>query len=460
MLSKVSVAVAALITTTVIYTALLYDADKTDRELVTKRIENAYFNGDLLMSLFPPSGGIWLRDNLSGIDQSVESFYALMFLYQDKEHPLMNALNPGLYQTVDEGFAFTEQAKLCADASPEGRNDPAVWTVAYKTRFWHGVKAVVLYAFRSLELSQIHWMIKISSFFAFALIALQVMYINRKVGLAYIPFTFSAFFCSSIMFFGGVAYSVPLVAIALWGAIWLAFRMLPWRRNRVAEIFILTVGGTIFSFFFQLGGCEIYAISLVIFVEIFLPAEDLSYKTLAKTAESVGYYLLGFFGSIILKHLCIVILSGSFDVFVEFFQKIALRTSNTNNFGTVIGFLDIVDSQFHWYGLVSYGVESLFQFVNASKYLAYILLAVVPVGLFILKRAGRKKAFEELAVSFCGFLLMLAVVVFRYMLLRNHSDIHVFFVDRYLFVFAGTVYFFFVWLLLLAPRMFLRRIGP
>jgi hypothetical protein len=42
--------------------------------------------------------------------------------------------------------------------------------------------------------------------------------------------------------------------------------------------------------------------------------------------------------------------------------------------------------------------------------------------------------------------LMLAVVVGRYMVLREHSDMHIFFVSRYLFVFAGTAYFYGVWL--------------
>ena len=39
------------------------------------------------------------------------------------------------------------------------------------------------------------------------------------------------------------------------------------------------------------------------------------------------------------------------------------------------------------------------------------------------------------------------------MLLRNHSDIHVFFVSRYLFVYAGTVYFFIFWLLFFGFRL-------
>jgi hypothetical protein len=203
MYTKIFAVCIALLATTVIYTSLLYETDKTDRKVVSERIKSAIGDGELLANLFPPSSAVWTRDNLSGIDQSVESFYALMVLYQDKDHPWMNALNPGYYQAVDSEIPQTEQAKLCAFASKKGLDDLAVWDVAYKPRFWHGVKAVLLSAFKYLELSQIHWMIKISTFFAFALIALQVMYIDRKVGLAYTAFTLSAFYCSSILFFGG-----------------------------------------------------------------------------------------------------------------------------------------------------------------------------------------------------------------------------------------------------------------
>jgi hypothetical protein len=457
MFNKILSACIALLVTTVIYTSLMYETDKVDRKVVREKIRSALGDGELLANLFPPSSAVWTRDNLSGIDQSVESFYALMVMYRDKEHPLMNALNPGYYQAVDDGIPQTEQAKLCALASKEGLDDSAVWDVAYKPRFWHGVKAVLLSAFQYLELSQIHWMIKISTFFAFALIALQVMFIDRWVGLAYTAFTLSAFYCSSILFFGGVAYSVPLLAIALWGVVWLGFRMLPWRYNRTIEIFIITLGGTVFSFFFQLGGCEIYAMSLVIFVEIFLPTEKEPRQSLKKVFESCAYYLVGFFGSIILKHILIVCLAGSFDVLVEFIDKIALRTSDTNNYGTKIGFFDIVNAQFYWYGVAAYGIDWIFKFVVASKFLSIVLIGITSCWLAILKFFKQKGAFEELSVAFCGFILMLGTVVFRYMLLRNHSDIHVFFVDRYLFVFAGTVYFFLVWLIISSRRLLPKR---
>jgi small basic protein len=44
------------------------------------------------------------------------------------------------------------------------------------------------------------WMIKITTFFAFVLLAVQVIFLGRRFGLAYIAFTLSAFYCSSIFF--------------------------------------------------------------------------------------------------------------------------------------------------------------------------------------------------------------------------------------------------------------------
>jgi hypothetical protein len=58
-----------------------------------------------------------------------------------------------------------------------------------------------------------------------------------------------------------------------------------------------------------------------------------------------------------------------------------------------------------------------------------------------------------------GFILILSTIVSRYMLLRNHFDIHVFFVERYLFVFAGTVYFFLLWLIISSRRFFSQTTG-
>jgi hypothetical protein len=377
---------------------------------------------------------------------------------KDTKNRWMNAVNPGYYQAVDDEIPQSEEAHLAATIGKAELDNRGIWYIEHKPRSWHGVKALLLVGLKDLHLSQIHWMIKITTFFAFALLAMQVMFLDRRVGLAYIAFTLSAFYCSAVLFFGGVAYSVPLMAIALWGAVWLGFRMLPWCLDRRLEIFLVTLGGTILSFFFQLGGCEIYALSLLIFIEIFLPSSvTRPRENLARALESCVYFLIGFFGSILLKHLLIVCLSGSFAVVIELFHKIIYRTGNTNDAGTVIGFLDIVRAQFYWYNTASYGIETIFKFVDFSKTLSFFLVPFVGCWLLALKFLVKEQAFEELAVAFSGFLLMLAMVVGRYMLLRNHSDIHVFFVDRYLFVYAGTVYFFLFWLIIMGWNSLPRR---
>ncbi len=341
--SKFLSASLALLISTVVYTLIMYKTDKIDREIIFEKINAALDDGVLLPNLYPPSTAVWTRDNLNGIDQSIESFYALMVMYKDSENRWMNAVNPGYYQAVDDEIPQSEEAHLAATVAKAELDNRALWYIEHKPRFWHGVKALLLAGLKDLHLSQIHWLIKITTFFAFALLAMQVMFLDRRVGLAYMAFTLSAFYCSSVLFFGGVAYSVPLMAIALWGAVWLGFRMLPWRLDRRLEIFLVTLGGTVLSFFFQLGGCEIYALSLVVFIEIFLPSSvTRPREKLIRAFESCVYFLVGFFGSILLKHLLIVCLSGSFAVVIELFDKIIYRTSNTNDAGTAIGFLDIV----------------------------------------------------------------------------------------------------------------------
>ena len=456
MRGKIFITCLVLVLSSALYTMLLYKSEKTADPLIVERIQAARLDGSLLASAFPPSSALWTRDNLSGLDQSIEAFYALMVLYKNMDNRfarIMNALNPGYYQAVDDGIPQMEEANLAAFATRDQLADRSTWKIAYKPRFWHGVKAVLLFWYRDYHLSQLYWMIQIGTFFAFALFAAQVMYLDRQVGLAYGAFAFSSFFCSSVLFFGGVAYSVPLLSTALWGCLWLLFRMSRWRQNRNAELALIVFGGTLLCFFFQLGGCEIFAMALVVFVEIFLPTQDDPRATLRRACESCLFFLAGFFGSILLKHLLIVCLSGSFDVVHELLAKIAQRTGDTNEAGTKIGFLGVFMAQFHWYEVAGYGIAGLTDFVTFSLPLSLALLASVPLWYGVLKRAGRVRESEDLLLGYAGYAMMLSCVAGRYMLLRNHSDIHVFFVSRYLFVYAGTVYFFIFWLLFFGFRL-------
>lgn len=175
-------------------------------------MRSAYTDGQLLATPIPIyTYGLGSRNNLSGLDQLGESFFALMFMYQGKEKPFLESLMSGYYQTVDESIPRTEMAKRCASAPPEQRADTSVWKVIHKPRQWHGLKAVVLPLLQYLEWAQITWLITISTFFMFAIILAQIMFLDKRTGLAYIAFTVPAFYCSSILFFGGITYSVPLL---------------------------------------------------------------------------------------------------------------------------------------------------------------------------------------------------------------------------------------------------------
>ena len=102
-------------------------------------------------------------------------------------------------------------------------------------------------------------------------------------------------------------------------------------------------------------------------------------------------------------------------------------------------YIDIVNAQLYWYGIASHGVDAIYQFANASKCMFFAVILIVSSWLAVLNLFRTKREIEKLFVAFCGVTLVLGSVALRYILLRNHSDIHVFFVDRSLFVFAGTV---------------------
>jgi hypothetical protein len=82
-LSKILSACLSLVLSTVVYTLIMFNTDKIDREIIFDKINAAFEDGDLLQNLYPPSASVWTRDNLAGIDQSIESFYALMVMYND-----------------------------------------------------------------------------------------------------------------------------------------------------------------------------------------------------------------------------------------------------------------------------------------------------------------------------------------------------------------------------------------
>jgi hypothetical protein len=435
-----------LLISTFLFALWLYKADKIESNIAIDEYRGAFSDGILLTTEYPHFKFLGSRDNLSGIDQYTECLYGLMLTYRNSASRWKNTLNPGYYQKNDES-SMCKQAVELVNSSINERNNPAIWSVVHKPRLWHGVKALTLTVISYFHLSQFHWFIKISTFFGFALISLQIMYLNRQIGLAYIAFTIFAFYCSSVMFFGGISYSVPLLSTQIWIISWLGIRTIYPRISRTLELAIITAGGTIHAFFYQLDGSLMYAIPMIFFIEIFLSREDLSYACVIRSIETCIFYFIGFFGSILFKHIAIVIFSGTPDVFNELFDALVLRLSHSNESGTQITAFSIVKGQFYWYGIPAYGINFINNLVQSSKY-AFIGLVIISVSwLFLLYLQKQMEKFKNLSVAFIGFLLMIGAVLLRYIIMRNHSDIHIAFVSRYLFVFAGTVYFYLLWLL-------------
>ena len=459
MKKNIALALVIITITTICYALFLYNAEKIDRGIIFERVRSAFSDGQLLDSPIPfTQYGLGSRNNLSGMDQMGESFFALMFMHQGRKNKLfLNALMSDYYHSVDEDMSKPEMAKRCASSTQEQLADKSIWKVVHKPRQWHGLKAVVMPLLKYLQWAQISWLITLSTFFVFAIILAQIMFLDKRTGLAYIAFSLCGFYCSSILFFGGITYSMSLLTIAFWNVLWLALRMLPWQISRRFELLFITFGGTWLCFFSQLGGETIYALSFVAFVEVFLSHNRLSIKTLQRVIESWAYFFLGFMGSIGCKHLLILVVSGSLNPFFELLQNILYRASGTNDAGSHVDIFNIVYAQFYWYGIPAYGVSLIHDIVYYSPILALVLTFAVGIWLLILKLRKQSEQVTQLGVAFVGFLLILAPVPLRYMILRNHSDIHLFFVSRYVFVFAGTVYFFAVWLILRAKDFLPQR---
>jgi hypothetical protein len=445
MAQKIFAAALALILTTVLFAEWMHQADDIDRSRVRQNLQAAFDDGLLLRYGYPHLVNPISRDNLSGLDGGAECFYVQMVLYDEEGHRRLSSLNPGYYKS-DAGDFNCPAAENLIKASKEQQEDRSLWQIAHKPRLWHGVKALLLNALPRMHYSQLGWLIQLTTFFGLALFAVLVVAANRQVGFAYLPFVFSAYYCSAILFFGGVVYSTPLMAMILWGVVWLGYRTIFGTRWRTVEVFLVTAGGTLHSFFFQMDGAEIYAVSLVFFVEVFLDPHGPNRRSLLSALESCIFYAVGFVGSTVVKNLLVAVFAGSWEVFSELINNVATRTGSVAEGGRRIGLFEIVHGQFHWYGVIGYSIGFLYYFVNASKYamLVFLVVTVMAVVAFFLR--DQKRVCEQLLVGCCGVLLMLAVVIGRYMVLRQHSDIHIFFVNRYLFVFAGAVYFYGIWL--------------
>ncbi len=436
-----------LIGTTYLYTLWLYEAGKIDKKVVFNEYQDSFAQGTLLKVDYPALIFVGSRNNLDGLDQYTECFYAIMSTYQGEKNSWENALNPGFYGKKGDPPMCSQAFELISKYS-KGTPPGTDWEIRHKPRLWHGVKAVLQTWFRYYHLSQLHWLIKLSTLFGFAVIGMLVMCHDRLLGFAFLAFTFSAFFCSSVLFFGGVAYSIPLLAVIFWLCLWLLFRLLKQAPRRTVELCLIVAGGTLNAFFYQLDGSLIFAVAMIFFVEIFMSLERADYSSVKRALESCLYYSVGFFGSIVFKHFAIALAQESFAVFSDLFRFLELRLSHVNSEGRHLSALGVINGQFYWYGVAAYGLEFLNNFVLRSRLVFLPLAGLNAIALAIMWLRGKKEMFHQYFVPFLGFMCMVITVLARYAIMQNHSDIHVFFVNRYLFVFAGTIYFYLIWILL------------
>lgn len=442
-----------LLLTTGVFTFWLHISDKADSSLIAERYRSAFDDGAILKMDYPYYKWVCSRDNLAGLDQFTECFYVLMTMYSSHNSNWQDSLM-GRYYAQKNNAPTCEQAYRVVNTPPEELNNEKLWEIKQKPRLWHGVKAVLSSMLPYFHLSQIHWLIKISTFWGLALIGCQVMYFEKKLGAAFILYTFTAFYCSSILFFGGVAYSVPFLNVIIWLNIWILYRLQrPKEVRGNLEMSIIVLGGTANSFFYQLDGSLIFAISMIFFVETFMAPSGLRYLSLKRSFMTCIIYSAGFFGSIFCKQAVLILSQQSFDVAYDFFNFIALRMSDSNGNNNNLTVMHIINGQFQWYGLAGYGINSIHKFIIYSKIFFWINTVVSLLILAWLKVQNERKLLEEHSVALIGFLLMVGTVMLRYAVMKNHSDIHVFFVNRYLFVFAGSTYFYSVWLLLCSPAI-------
>jgi hypothetical protein len=139
------------------------------------------------------------------------------------------------------------------------------------------------------------------------------------------------------------------------------------------------------------------------------------------------------------------------QVFTELVDAIKLRISDTNEIGKDLSWHSVVSKQFKRISTPTYGISILGEWIKMSIYFLYANITICALYVVYCLRRERKNLVEKYIVSAAAILLMSLIVVLRYGIMKNHSDIHVHFVNRYLFVFAGSIYFYTIWLLTNQP---------
>ena len=420
-----------------LFVALNYVADSVPEEWVKHRITQAIKRHNITTDAYPLFRyGLPSIYSLIGIDQFTDCLIYMHALYRGEDR-LKNAIVPGYWDV-----AGRDHNNLCVSVKRMAFNEvPAEQLVAkHKIRLWQGARTALLFALPKLNFFQINMLIKQITYVAYCLLAFLLFYHHRKTGIAFIPVAVCGIFASGITVYGGVAHSIPYLVCVL-TALGLAATPAEYGSRLFPRLWAMTMG-CVLAFFYQVDGSLILGFGLVLFCAYFH-----LYSSMRLSGRWANTFLLlvlfgfGIVGSLLVKQ---VISFAYFDpaaVWAEFTGQIRYRMYGEHSSQGIASW-HALNIQFERYYFAVLNWHAAANFLISTGTWGWIVAAGLSVWAAFRQHSARPVS------DLLAFALIGVVVLGRYLIMANHSHIHVIFVSRYLFVllaFAWAAMIWFAW---------------
>ncbi len=416
------------------FVALNYVADSVPAEWVKHRISEAIKRHNITTDKYPLFRyGLPSIYSLIGIDQISDCLTYMHALYRDPDR-LKNAIVPG-YRDI----RGRDHSNLCVVVKQIAFNEvPQEKLIAkYKIRLWHGGKTALLFALPKLNFFQINTMIKQITYVLYCLLAFTLFYHDKKMGITFVPVAVAGIFASGITVLGGITHSLPYLVTLLTA---LGLAIAPAGGGRFQILWVAAMG-SVLAYFYEVDGSLMLGFGLVVFCAYFHTYGQLSNRQRWKHTVLL---LLLFGGSICLSLVFKQLISFFyFDpgvVWAVFVGEIKYRIYGEYQ-GVGISPLVALATQFkrYYFAVLNWHAAADFLIVTGTwGWLSAITLTVLT--------ALKHRTIGPLS-DLAAFGLIGTVVLARYLIMANHSQIHTIFVSRYLFLLFGIAWAANIWFL-------------
>lgn len=415
------------------FVALNFVGDTVPPDWVKHRIVKATKRHNITTDKYPLFRyGLPSIYSLIGIDQITDCMTYMHALYRDPD-PIKNAIVPGYLDIKGR-----DHSNLCVVVKQIAFNEVAdeQLKAKRKIRLWHGAKTALLFALPKLDFFQINILIKQITYVAYCLLAFALFYHDKKTGVAFAPVAIAGIFASGVTVFGGITHSMPYL-VALLTAVGLAF-VPPGAGGRFQRLWI-TAMGSVLAFFYQVDGSLMLGIGLILFCAYFHTYAHLAmHRRWMHALLLPAMFVTSMFLSLVFKQLISFIYFDAGSVWEVFIGEINHRMHGDHQ-GSAISPLVALETQFKRYYFAVLDWRAAAEFLKFSGTWGWLVVVFLAAWAALRHRAAGPIS-DLLAFGLIG-----SVVIARYLIMANHSQIHTIFVSRYLFLFLSITWAAILW---------------